>query len=233
MNASQFNISLKDAISFIQEIGLFKSVGVKTVGQYSEEIKKISKTKNHREIYECAIKNLDYEILLTDDSIFQFSYNAGELRYAFIQNPAKFVSKEDYLTYILTPDEINEIESVDDLLELVNENEYEQFLNEQELNSTSNILRYDASSLGYKPLIHPFSHIHIGLNSDFRIPVSILLTPLTFAKFCIKNTYYEIWKNAFTIIEDFPNRILQSKNLCNLLDNKQWSEIEKAELYLK
>jgi len=233
MNASQFNISLKDAISFIKEIGLFKSVGVKTIGQYSEEVKKVSKTNNHREIYECAIRNFDYEILLVDDSIFQFSYNEDELRYAFIQNPTKFVSKEDYITCILTPDEIKEIESIDDLLELINENEYEQFLDEQELNSTSNILRYDASSTGYKPMIHPFSHIHIGLNSDFRIPVSMLLTPLIFMKFCIKNTYYEIWKNAFKIIEDFPNKILQSKNSCSLLNDKQWSEIEKSELYLK
>lgn len=233
MNEGQFLISIKNSIVFLKKINLFKDTGKKPIGQYSNEIKKVSKSNKHYEIYKCAIKNFDYELLLNDDSIFQFSFTEDEIRFAFIQNPQYFVSKIDYITYILSTEELNEVENLDSYLDMINEDEYEQFLNEQELNSLSNFIRYDASLLGYSPLIHSFSHLHIGLNSNLRIPISIILTPLTFVKFCVKNTYNKNWKDAFSLYENFPILIKVSKEACPSIDNTKWSKIEEAELYLK
>jgi hypothetical protein len=233
MNLGQFNISLETARSFLNDIELYKDKGVKEVGNHSQEIKKVSKSNNYKKIYDCAIRNFDYEFLLKDDSIFQFSFSGDELRYAFIQNPTYYVSKEEYLTQLLGNEELAQIDSLDELMYLVDENEYEQFLNEQELNSLSNIIRYDATFLGHKPLLHSYAHLHIGMNDSLRIPVSIDLTPLVFVKFCIKNTYYKVWKNEIEKNENFQDSLLISKESCSALDGEKWSEIEKAELYLK
>lgn len=233
MNEGQFKISIKESIAFLRKMSLYKDNGKKTTGQCSTEIKKISKSNKHKEIYENAIKNFDYELLLFDDSIFQFSFANNVIRYAFIQNPYDYVSKEEYVTYILSTEELNEIDDIDLYIEMINENEFEQFLNEQELNTLSNFIRYDASFKGYSPLIHSFSHLHIGLNSNLRIPLSITLTPLIFVKFCIKNTYYKKWKDAFVLFDNFAKYIEKSKKACNALDHSKWSDIEKYELYIK
>lgn len=233
MNLAQFNISLNTACNFLNEIDLYKDKGVKQVGNHSQEIKKVSKSKKHKAIYDCALKNFDYEFLLKDDSIFQFSFSDAELRYAFIQNPTYFVSKEEYLTQLLGNDELLKIDSLDELMYLVDENEYEQFLNEQQLNSLANIIRYDATFLGHQPLLHSYAHLHVGLNDNLRIPLSIDLTPLVFVKFCIKNTYYKVWKNAIEKTENFQERLLTAKNFCSELERKKWSKIEEAELYIK
>jgi hypothetical protein len=233
MNEGQFQISITESIAFLKRIELFKDKGTKPIGQHSDEIKKISKSNKHKEIYECVIRNFDYEIILSDDSIFQFSFSPNDIRYAYIQNPCYFVTKEEYIGFILSTDEPNELEDIKSYIEMIDENEYEQFLNEQQLNSLSNFFRYDASLKGYTPLIHPFSHLHIGLNSNIRIPLSIIITPLAFVKFCIKNSYYDNWKNAVTKFDNFTGEIQRSKNSCISLDRTKWSEIEEHELYIK
>ncbi len=233
MNPGQFNASLENAKSFLKELKLYKNKGVKKVGNHSQEIKKVSKTKNHKNIYDCAVRNFDYDFLLEDDSIFQFSFFDDELRYAFIQNPIYFVTKEEYLAQLFENDELIQNNSLEELTCLVDENEYEQFLVEQELNSLANIIRYDASFIGHKPLLHSYAHLHIGMNNNLRIPVSIDLTPLVFVKFCIKNTYYNVWKDAIEKNADFHDSLETGKKLCFALDKKKWSEIEESELYLK
>ncbi|HBY02844.1 MAG TPA: hypothetical protein DEG92_09970, partial [Rikenellaceae bacterium] len=183
--------------------------------------------------YDCAICNFDYEFLLNDDSIFQFSFKNDELRYAFIQNPYIYISKEEYVTTIFTQEEVSEINNIDVLADLIDENEYEQFLNEQELNSISNYIRYDTSLSGYKALNHSYSHIHIGLNPDMRVPLSIILTPLKFIKFCIKTSYYRYWQKAFILIPNFENTLKVSKNKCLNLDRTHWNIKEEYDLYIK
>lgn len=234
MNVSQFNISLEQAIDFLKEIGLYKSLGIKAIGDYSAEIRKVSKQNKHSLIYNTAIANFDYEVLLKDDSIFQFAFGE-EIRYAFIQNPQFFVSKEDFLTEIYSPDEllIFSDDEIEELIESIDELEYQQFVNEQELNANSIFLRYDSGSKGYKPLKHSYSHIHIGLNDHLRIPISKILTPLKFVLFSVRNTYFNEWKEAFIKIDDFENKILTSKNICSPIPNEFWQPIEEYGLFLK
>lgn len=233
MNQSQFNISLGQAIKLTKRFNLFKSIGVKPVGGHSSIIKKVSKRHRHTDIYKVAIDNFDYEILLNDDSIFQFSLDK-DVRYAFIQNPNNFVTKEDYLSEIFSPDELMSFSDIElgNLLDTIDEKDYQQYLNEQELNISANYIRYDAGELGYKPLVHSFSHLHIGMNEHLRIPCSRVLTPLKFVIFCLKNTYYKIWKDFIYFNSDFENEILQYKSLCNNVNPSFWKKNEESELFL-
>jgi hypothetical protein len=234
MNLSQFNISLQESISLFKKLAIFKDVGKKPVGQYSSELKKIGKENRHKDFYQCAIKNIDYEIILIDDSIFQFSYDSKEVRYAYIQNPSTFISREEYLEHFFTKEDLLQMEEyeLEDLLKGISDFEYEQFLNEQEMNITANYIRYDATLKGYRPLLHSYSHIHIGNNQDLRIPSSKTLTPLMFSKFSMKNSYYPIWKKYYKDNSTFKNEIKIAKTKCTVLPSNKWNIIEQNELYL-
>lgn len=231
MTQGKFISSINEAVGLLNKLKLLKSKGSKGNGVYSEEFIKISKANNLVETYKCAIKNEDYDILLKDESIIQFQKKDDDLRYAYIQNPYKYISKEDYITLIYTAEELEELSEFS-LEELVNENEYEQFLNEQRLNSISNYFRYDCSPSGYKPLIHSYSHFHIGMNENVRIPSSKIITPLKFTKFCIKNTYFENWKTQFELDPDFANEVIKMKNDCLTLPQIKWNDIENNDLHL-
>lgn len=231
MNKGKFNSSINDSVDLLIKFDLFKSKGPKGNGVYSEEFLKISKGGNIIETYECAIQNFDYDILLKDDSLIQFQQINNDLRYAYIQNPYKFISKEEYVLLMHTTEEL---ELYPDLSveELIDENEYEQFLNEQKLNSISNYFRYDCSPAGYKPLVHSYSHFHIGMNENVRIPTSKIITPLKFTKFCIKNTYYDDWKLNFESDPSFITEIIKIKSECLKLPGSMWDSIEENDLYL-
>ena len=231
MNLGKFNASINDSAEFLKKFGLFKSKGVKGNGVFSDDFLKISKQKNIVETYKCAIENLDYNLILVDDSLIQFQLINDDLRYAYIQNPYKFISKEEYISIIYSIEDLEELSEFN-TQDLLNENEYEQFLNEQKLNSSSNYFRYDCSSRGYRPLVHSYSHFHIGVNENIRIPTSKIITPMSFTKFCIKNTYFEQWKSYFDLEPNFVGEIIKTKNECLSLTITKWNHLEENELYL-
>ena len=226
-------ISMSESLSFLKARKLFKGEGNFFKKNHSTDFIRISKENKHSEIYTAAIQNLDYEILLFDDSIFQFAMGERFLRYCFIQNPYKYVDIHDYLNSIYTPEELIELrqDEIELLISTVSENEYEQFRNEQDLDLQSHIIRYDFSDRGYTPLVHSCSHIHVGLNENLRIPCSRILTPLSFVIFCIKNTYYEDWKKSYDSNQT-PSYLKGKKKLCKKLDSGYWQDIEEHELYI-
>ena len=234
INEATFKISVGESLQLLKEINILKGKGNKNLGDHSTEFKKISRSNRHTDIYKTAILNSDYEILIFDDSIFQFGLNDGVLRYAFIQNPQVFLKKEDFISSIYGPDELLELseEELVDLVNSVKEGEYEQFLDEQDINLESHILRYDLDLKGYRPLVHAYSHIHIGLNSNLRLPCSKILTPLQFVIFSIKHTYYSEWKNAIFENETMESFLHNSKRKCIDVPNSHWIDKEKFELYL-
>jgi hypothetical protein len=225
-----FEHSIKEAIQLLKDLDLFKSVGVKDIGDHSDAFKKISRGNRHTEIYNSAIENLDYEILLKDESIFQFSLDSS-IRYCFIQNPTIFFDQQDYIKEIFTDDEILEY-SIEELLSTIKEEEYEQFLDEQNLNLSANFFRYDVDAKGYIPLLHSYSHIHIGFNENTRISCSKILTPLKFVIFAAKNTYYSEWKQAVELDSSLNTRLEQSKNQCPSVPAAYWKNDEDTELHI-
>lgn len=235
INLATFNISIEKSIKLLKEINLFKGVGPKNTGLYSEEFRKVSRKNNHIEIYNVIRNNLDYEIVLFDDSFFQFSWDQNYLRFSFIENPSFRHTKNDYLNILFPEENFYEL-SEEEINEIINENEFEQFLNEQEINSNLIYIRYDFDKNGYKPLLHSCSHIHIGLRENLRIPSSIVLTPLEFVLFCIKQCYYDKYKlyhEKFEITKIVTKRN-DSKRLCiEIREQAFWNPIEKNEIYIK
>ena len=74
MTRGAFTSSVTSAEQLLKKISLFKSKGVKDLGLTSDEFKNISLKGNYFDTYQAAIRNLDYDILLNDDSFLQFSF---------------------------------------------------------------------------------------------------------------------------------------------------------------
>lgn len=104
--------------------------------KFSKEFFSISQKGNYKEIYDCAMKNKDYDFVLSDNSIMQFTIERDnrkkiiKLRYSFYKCP--------YLIF-----ENSETESTD-------------IFSEKYV-----AIRYDYDFSEYKEVIHPISHFHI------------------------------------------------------------------------
>lgn len=233
ISEGSFRISLDYSITLLKKMNLYKGIGKKPLGEYSPQFLKISRTNRHTIIHKTAIENLDYEILLSDDSIFQISKKENYLRYCFIQNPTCNFSRLEYIRTIYSDEDLIDIdeETLDNLITEVDENEYEQFLIEQELNLNSTIIRYDFDEKGYKPLLHSCSHVHIGLNENLRIPCSLIISPLKFVIFTIKQVYYDEWKEEFENNTDIIKYLEVAKKSCPKMA-KNWDAIEENDIFL-
>lgn len=229
-----YRSSMDESIVFLNKAGLLKSTGLKTPGSVSSEFLKECKSNNHVRIHGTAIQHLDYDLLLFDDSIYQFSISTDNIRYYFVSNPFFYRSKEEYLVDLFGEDDWTAMEQADraNLLSECSEDDYEQFLCEQGINTEAKIIRFDANSKGYDPTSHSFAHIHIGNESDFRIPCSRLLTPLSFVVFCTKVMFYANWKEIVSKSSEMMKIVNGAKASCSILPPGQWHTDEKFQLFL-
>lgn len=236
MNESQFNISVNKSNKFLKYCDLFRMKGIKSLVEHgvSDEFKVASQSGKYYDAYSKGLENYDYDILLLDQSFFQFEYvhksDCNEIRYAFFQNPIDFISYKEYLE--TDPVYAGLEETIDEIGDMFY-GEYQQFLDEQVMNSLYTTIRYDSDLPNYSPLIHSVSHIHIGHNNNVRIPINKLISPLRFVVFVIKHVYYYVWKELVTNDLDYLKSILNESNHgCQLLDGDKWTSIEELELYM-
>ncbi|WP_241279548.1 DUF2290 domain-containing protein [Chryseobacterium cucumeris] len=233
MNNVTYHESLKEAKKLLKSFGVLKDVGILD-NNFSSELRKVSKSKNIIEVHNYITSNSQYSFLLEDDSIFQFSFKNGELRYSFIQTPYKYIDINQYAELLFDYEFLNDMieESSVEELHSVLRDDYEQFLETQSISSNFNYIRYDYSDVGYMPMLHSKSHFHIGTNNDLRIPVSKYVSPLKFVKFCLKNTYYKKWKEFFAKISDKREFLRDIKAECILLQSEDWNIDEENEFFI-
>lgn len=239
MTISQFEASLSESRKLLAELGFLKMKGIKSVSKdgVSPEFQRASLKDDYPRMYSIGKKHFDFDILLPDESFFQFSYDASsatqlpDIRYAFFQNPAYYKTYEEYIEQ-LRADGVIENETAEEIGGMLLE-EYDQFLLESQLNAASTMIRYDVDSLRHSPLIHSIAHFHIGHNTDIRIPCNKVLTPMKFVLFVLKHIYYYQWKE---FIENKNTHLVtalgSAKNYCSKLRPPAWVAIEEQELFL-
>lgn len=195
---------------------------------FSKEFKKASLKSDYSNCYKVARDNQDYNLLLEDNSFFQFGYTQNsdgkliELRYSYYEAPAYVESYEDFLIKM----EFDYKEIGDALYE-----EYQQYISETNLKNHVTSIRYDFNIDQRVEGIHPTSHLHIGQDNDIRLPMSFLMTPLTFVSFVIRHSYWKKWKIA---LNDSSNHELYLRTHSNniSLAEEYFSEIERSDPYL-
>lgn len=210
---------LKDLV-FIKENNSHKRI------PYSTSCTDFSRGGDYKDLYQNLVDNRDYDILLKDDSIMQMSFHNGESRLMFIQNPQEFITFEDFLNSI----DIDVHESQMEVAHELYDDDYQQALECMNLNSGATYMRYDVDSRGreHKENIHAYTHLHIGLNNNIRIPVGKYMTPLSFTVFVIRQVYLELWAEGLRkqIID------INHKHLCEDLPPELWTEEERKDFYL-
>lgn len=226
MKKSSYQASLFELKNLLKNISLTKASYDKK-GIFSSEFMAKSRRGNYIEIYDTIIQNVDYDILLFDDSVLQFSYldqpvGNKTVRYAFYQFPFDILPYEKYLEGCgLSYQEVGEFFRED----------YEQEVAEAAINSNALTIRYDFSTREYTSAVHPASHFHIGLNNNFRLPIAYYITPLMFGIFLIKQIYYWRWKD-YLKNQSFKATFEKCKNQCKKIEDVYFSVHDKKELYL-
>lgn len=230
MTDNSFCIRVRtDVVSFLDKLGIFQENAFSPEDHYAKSVREIARAGSQWDIMSAIWSTHSYDILLTDNSIFQFHKEHDDLRYCFMQNPKVKVSWEEYLhtnNCVIENLEPEELElwrgcydngDDDSCYHIVNNPVY---------------FRYDLSGSQYREGFHPYSHLHIGLHNEIRLPISKILTPEMFTQFAVKMAFPELWKEKIgdSKIAEF-NRL--SKNACEDVPKEKWSEIDKYDLFLQ
>ena len=73
MKNNSFNIKIKkDVVGFLKKMNLFKSYNYVPEDHYAETVKAISRIGTHKQIYDEICRTYSFDIMLSDDSIYQF-----------------------------------------------------------------------------------------------------------------------------------------------------------------
>lgn len=195
---------------------------------YSTDFLELSQGDDYRKTYYAARKNHDFDLLLWDQSIFQFTYEVNaqneinKLRYAYLEPPNYIIPYDDFLKEL----NLDYQECGDIFYE-----EYEQYKSEAKLKQSVTPVRYDYDAEMYRGLRHPISHLHIGHNNNVRIPMSFIFSPKAFVAFIIRQVYYDKWK---CLLDDksYLKAYSSLKSVCIKLDDDVFNTQEKNDFFI-
>jgi len=229
MTDNSFNLRIvNEVVPYLENLCLLKSNIYKPENHCTDGVRKIAREGKYEDIFKETIDTYSYDMLLVDDSIFQFNKEHDDYRYCFIQSPRVKMTWEEFLESIDTNEDDLSVAEIEQWHSYYDNDEADCF----HINLYPVYMRYDVSAKEYKEGEHPYSHLHIGIHNEIRIPISILLTPEMFTEFVVKMVYRQKWlkfkdENYFV---DFHN---SSKSRCDAIDLKFWSEMDKKDLFLK
>lgn len=229
MASREFSKSIRDSINLITSIGLLRQAGNSDSLNASRAFKALSRSsKSYLELYDFAVHNQEYNMMLDDQSFFQFTEidHQKSIRFAHYPNPYKHIEwQEEHIeaTIMLNNGDLDH-------------SEYEQILSESTFSFGSPIVRYDLSLEQYCEKYHPAAHFHIGFISNNRWPVKRKLTPLAFVLKIIFVYYPDIWKRSVEKseadgIDSLDDAYSREKKKCMLLDPSHFSSCENDRLY--
>ena len=198
--------------------------------KFSSDFFEASKDMDHngdyRKLYQVAITNKDYDILLEDYSFFQFSCesnsnNEVKYRYAYYEVPSEFPTYEEFLN----ENSFSYMDCGEGFRQ-----DYEQVIDEAKLKNAVTPVRYDYDESLHEPPVHSTSHLHLGFQNEIRIPSKYLLTPHAFVAFIVRHIYWRRWK---TLMND--NKfcsIYYVKGECHYLNKTLFTSDEEKDFYI-
>lgn len=232
MSPGKFWSSVNDCIRLLKDLEFNKSENLHQFNSYSFKSQEYSRSNDYPFIYQSMADELDYDILLKDDSMFQFNLIDDKLRLLYIQNPVNFITAEEFVVAYHGED-LNGEYSIEDLCNIY-KSDYEQYLETQHANRSVVYMRFDEDEKDYMPMIHSYTHLHIGVGNKIRIPFKKKITPMSFMLFVFQQVYYDIWAKEF---KKSPNEnkffpFIKQKQHCVELSNHQWTALEDEMFYI-
>ncbi len=191
-------------------------------GKYSEEYFQICHKGDYVQKYSIALKNSDYDIILEDNSFFQFTtMQPTDIHYSFFHKIERILSYEEFEERYLTEENIDSIAQ-----------EYEMYISTDKNPTYFCPIRYDVAEREYKEGMHAYAHLHIGAETQIRIPMDKVIKPLEFVDFVVKHTYKEKWDDAFIHNDKFRTLVKKIKKQSNKVVSKYFTDDEKLQLYI-
>lgn len=183
----------------------------------------------YKDIYLCGLRLSHYNILLTDYSFFQFSFESTDnVRYAFYPNP--------FITGL--SDELEVFKRRRDLAaaEMITHEEYLALLDGDIRVSGVPMFRYENAPGQRKKFAHPCSHFHIGFHSENRWALNRLLTPFAFSMLVFKAYYGNQWislgaRDNSDIENEFEEILIGEKDNCRLISHELFEQIEQRSFH--
>lgn len=210
LSEGAFWASVRKCQTLLNELEFLQDVNNKR-GNYSQSFFHNKDLEDYIKIYDSNLENYDFELLLNDNSHFQFRHEANAISMAFFPRPNEFLNYEEFI-YEIFKDQIAELskyeaqEFLNEVLSGDNQGEYDQYL--LELDNSKNVIpiRLDYDLDNYCKLYHPLCHLHIGTNNNIRIAVDKLATPYLFLLFVLKNYFPDL----FFIIDSTGKKVVRN-----------------------
>lgn len=218
---------LLNNLNFLQDISNKR-------GSYSSSFFQNKDTDDYIKLFDSNLINSDFELLLKDNSHFQFKHDVNGLSMSYFPRPNEFLDYEEYI-YELFKDEISDLpiqeakSFLQDVLNGDNQGEYEQYL--LELENVKNIvpLRVDYDPNNYNKLFHPMCHLHVGLKNDIRIAMDKVATPYLFSLLVLKNYFPKLFfvkaSNGDRIVN--PNISFENKTLSPVIQSPYFDDEDR------
>ncbi|ELY8226438.1 DUF2290 domain-containing protein [Enterococcus faecalis] len=234
MNISKLLISYKSSLKILRDTGLLKTENTTrafdfSFSKFSTDFVNCFMDSDYEEIFKVSMQNGDYDILLNDDSFFQFScentsggVEKGNIRYAYYEKTRDYKTYSEFLTDL----DFNYSDVGEEFLGY-----YEQYISEAKLKTSVTPIRYDYDIKNFKSVSHPISHFHIGFNNEIRLPVDKIILPVDFVMFILQNVYPAVFKKCYDenlILSEFRT----SKSKCEILSIDHFCDDTKKRLFL-
>lgn len=226
MNEGKIKDSINKTRKLLSKMEILKEYKISNCNEldfdkkYSKDFKDIMFSDDYPNLYRTAMKNGDYDILLSNDSFFQFSYEktTKKIRYQYYPNPFENMTYENFVKEQFGNEEGNEKSYLP---------EYEQYIDENTIIKYNKwfSIRYDYDKNEHQKYIHPISHLHIGLNNSTRIPLDYIVTPQLFVYIVCMLQFKDEWKKVVDdtkLIEEYKTikkKALEIEN--NILDRDE------------
>ena len=226
MTSAKILVSIEDVLNYLDVVGISYTCTVKRKnlkpGKYSEAYFQACHTGDYKAKFLTALHNSDYDIILEDDSFFQFtSESPKDIHYSFFHRIEQTLSYSEFEEKYLTEDNIDTIAQ-----------EYEMYLTTDKPQTYPCPIRYDVADREYKEGLHAYEDIHIGVETEVRISMDKIIKPLGFVDFVIKHMYKQKWDQAYINNEKFRTLVKKIKNQAKQLKDCNFTSDEKHQLYI-
>ena len=211
MKASKILTSIEGVLKYLDAVAISYDTTYKRKDlrpqKYSDAYYQTFHDGNYKKTFIIASENRDFDIMLEDGSLFQFtSRNEYDIHYSFLHRVEKNMSFDEFYDAYATDDNIDTIEQ-----------DYEYYLSGDKEALYACPIRYDVAATEYTEMYHAYAHLHIGIETDIRIPVNKVLSPMHFVDFVIKHMYKTKWDDAYTHDDKFKQLVnclkAQSENI--------------------
>ncbi len=227
MTSNSFRQSKDDLVSILRQSSrdILREVLSNPSGSKIAPASALPSKEEYMDAYQQIQYNRAYDLLLNDESIFQFGHGKAPdgtetLRYVFMQSFRRFVPFEKSKFYENTTED--------------SEEEYRELYYQSEECYVDNhfpfYLRYDYNEATCRGRLHPCSHLHFVLPDAGRIALRIQLNPFTFAMFCLKIAYRDIWEQLIAT-EELKSAIDGARNSCTRISAGSWTD-EHSDLFI-